>query len=230
MRLVTDEEDLIPEDEGSMDASCTKEAWAKLRDVYDCNLEETNTYTSPFLTWDIMTGSANTAPKGNSIFGALAGGGGKVGSVGKLKGFFRIMYKPVYCGELLPPQTDGTQTGETHRRWTPCTTIANYLISDNFLECDFYRCALHKPALEAGLDAFRDRYCKEAIIADVAKDDGDEEGRGKNHTDMDEAFFFEGDQAVTNVDGEKWNFRGSEEVSRGKFSLPCAALSVGPHV
>eukprot|EP01051_Picozoa_sp_SAG22_P001981 SAG22_NODE_84_length_21617_cov_48.600102_4_plen_344_part_00 len=78
-------------DEGQMDPSCTDEEWAELRDVYDQGLEETYTYQSPFTTWPIETGSTNTpAAGGGSIWSSMTGAP-RVGKVGELKGFFRII-------------------------------------------------------------------------------------------------------------------------------------------
>lgn len=195
IKLTVEDQDVDLQDEGQMDSSCVPEAWAKLRDVYDVNLEETGTYTSPFMTWDIITGSENAAPKAMSIMDQLVSTAlqTRTGSVGKLKGFFRIIYKPVYCQEMMLPQADGTS--KARRR---CPEIANYLFSDCFLNCDNYRCVNHKPDFEMGLDAFRSKY--------------NQAGLDKTDPGFEDSFILEGKSAVVNIEGEKWNFRGSNET------------------
>eukprot|EP01050_Picozoa_sp_SAG11_P000839 SAG11_NODE_31_length_23119_cov_102.800608_6_plen_1824_part_00 len=133
-----DSEDI---DEAELDSSVVGEGWSKLRDAYDCGLEATGTFESPFHTWDITSGSANEEAGGKSKGPTI---------VGKLKGFFRIIKKPVICEakEVIGEKKNGSLAYST------CTEHASYVFKDSVLKIDHYRCAKHKAELETQLDEF----------------------------------------------------------------------------
>jgi hypothetical protein len=81
-----EEEGELEEEDGS------DEQWAKLRDVYDIELEDTGTFRSPFQNWPIFLGSENE-PQGGSLFASNKG----KHKVGEIKGFVTMAPRVTLC-------------------------------------------------------------------------------------------------------------------------------------